>query len=174
MTTTTPTDYYKPRLTERINVRILVFAAVVLLLLGTPIYIFVKESITGGIERVDLKALGNFVFDQQAGTIEDVPAEFRALDGERVLLEGEIYAPNEAGDRMTQFELVYSIAKCCFGGPPKVQERVYAHVPPHMQVPNLSFRYARVLGTLQVDVKREAGQVVSVYTMNVEEIRPMN
>jgi hypothetical protein len=179
MTTATQPETHKPRLTERINFRILIFSGVVLFLLGTPIYIYLKESLTGGIEqvgdytKVNLKAMGNFVFDQNDGTLDDVPQKYRELDGRKVLLEGEIWAPNEAGATMSQFELVYSISKCCFGGPPKVQERVYAKVPVNMEVPNLTWHYARVLGTLHVDVKKEAGQITSVYTMTVEDIRPL-
>lgn len=166
-------------LRERINLRIIVFAAVVLFLIGTPVYIFVKENVTGGIEtvgdttKVDLKALGNFPFDDTVGTVSDIPARYRALDGKKVQLEGEVFAPDEAGDSMSQFQLVYSIAKCCFGGPPKVQERVFVEVPQSMKVPNLSYNFARVTGTLHIDLKREEGKSTAVYILKMDDIRPL-
>jgi hypothetical protein len=166
-------------LRERLNFRIIIFAAVVLFLIGTPVYIFVKESVTGGIEtvgdlkKVDLKAMGNFPFDEVNGTVDDIPQRYRELDGQKVQLEGEVFDDTEAGDRMTRFQLVYSIAKCCFGGPPKVQERVWVQVPPDMKVPNLTGNFAKVSGTLKIDLNRQEGKATQVYVMNMDKLEPM-
>ena len=166
-------------LRERINLRIILFTVVVLFLIGTPVYIFLKENLTGGIEnvgdlkKVDLKAMGNFPFDEINGTVNDIPERYRALDGQKVQLEGEIWAPNEAGDRMTRFELVYSIAKCCFGGPPKVQERVFVEVPKDMKVPNLTNNFARVTGHLKIDLRREEGKSTAVYVMQMDQLEAL-
>jgi hypothetical protein len=166
-------------LRERINFRIILFTAVVLFLIGTPVYIFVKETVTGGIEtvgdlkKVDLKAMGNFPFDEVNGTVSDIPERYRALDGQKVQLEGEVYDDTEAGDRMTRFQLVYSIAKCCFGGPPKVQERVWVQVPPDMKVPNISGAFARVSGTLKIDLNRQEGKATQVYVMSMDKLEPL-
>src|SRR5947209_11256216 len=129
-----PAPAAKPPLSERVNFRMIIFAAVVLFLIGWPVYTFLSESLTGGIhnrggfKEVNLKALGQFDFDPAGGSLTDVPAQYRALDGQKVLLEGEIYDPNEARD-ITAWELVYSIQKCCFNGPPRVQERVFCTAP---------------------------------------------
>ncbi|HTL31465.1 MAG TPA: DUF3299 domain-containing protein [Tepidisphaeraceae bacterium] len=178
-TTTSPSSEAKIPLRERINLRILIFAAVVLFLIGTPVYIFLKENLTGGIEqvgdavKVDLKAMGNFPFDDVNGTVNDIPERYRNLDGKNLILEGEVFAPDEAGDRMTQFQLVYSIAKCCFGGPPKVQERVFVEVPGNMKVPNLSYAFARVSGKLKIDLRKEEGKSTTVYILKMDKIEPM-
>jgi hypothetical protein len=74
---------------------------------------------------------------------------------------------------MTNFELVYSIAKCCFGGPPQVQERVFAHVPKDMRIPNLTYSFANVYGTIHVGVKEDNGVVTSVYDLDVQKIEPL-
>src|SRR5947207_9072510 len=106
-------------LSERINFRMILFFGVLLILIGYPVYIYVDNAVHGGIKNqgnyleVDLKSMGNFPFDGDNGTINDVPSRWRELDGKRVTLQGEVWAPNEAGDSMTHFELVYSIAKCC-------------------------------------------------------------
>jgi hypothetical protein len=166
-------------LRERINFRIIIFAAVVLFLIGTPVYIFLKENLTGGIEsvgdmkKVDLKAMGNFPFDEINGTVNDIPQRYRALDGQKIQLEGQVYDDSEAGDRMTRFQLVYSIAKCCFGGPPRVQERVWVVVPPDMKVPNVSGGFARATGTLHIDLNRQEGKATQVYTMTLDQLEPM-
>src|SRR5215472_6448799 len=97
-------------LSERINFRVIIFAAVVLFLLGWPVYTFLSESLTGGIhdrgtyKEVDLKAMGNFVFDENTGTVNDVPATYRKLDGQKVLLQGEIYDLQEAGPGIHDFQ----------------------------------------------------------------------
>jgi hypothetical protein len=173
------TEVEKVPFSQRINVRMIVFAAVVLFLVGVPIYWYVDSEITGGKKKVgdyfsvDLKALGNFPFNGVDGTIDEVPQKWRELDGQRVELQGFVWAPNEAGDRMTRFELVYNIAKCCFGGPPKVQERVFVKVPGDATVPNLTNSYARVIGTLHVKPTSDGGQVSELYTLSLDKIEPL-
>lgn len=158
---------------QRINFRILTFVLVIGCLLGYPIWQAAKAVFVGPVQqvgeykKVNLKALGNFPF---YGYWEEIPAEYRALNGQKVVLEGEVFAPNEAGDRMTQFQLVYSIQKCCFSGPPKVQERVFAIVPPDIKQRNLNMQHARVYGTLRVEIKRQDGEVISLYELDVERI----
>lgn len=162
---------------ERINFRMIVFAAVVLALVGTPVYIYLDSRLSGGIKNhgdyleVDLKAMSNFPFDQINGTAEDIPRQFRALDGKRVMVEGEIWAPNSAGSELQNFELVYSIAKCCFSGPPQIQHFVQSK-PVKGKVPYYS-GLVRVVGTLHVNVQKAGGQVSSVYQLQVESVDPV-
>ena len=172
-------------LSQRINFRIIIFAGIVLFLLGWPVYTFLSETLTHGIhnrgayKEVDLKAMGNFDFDRDTGKLTDVPPQYRALDGQKVLLNGEIYAPREAGPKVEEFELVYSIQKCCFNGPPRVQERVFSTV--NKDNKNVSIRgegYHKVLGTLHVTMKHdklpngELGAVSEVYHLDVDSIEP--
>jgi hypothetical protein len=172
-------------LSQRINFRIIIFAGIVLFLLGWPVYTFLSETLTHGIhnkgsyKEVDLKAMGNFEFDRDTGTINDVPKDYRNLEGQKVLLSGEIFAPREAGPNVEQFELVYSIQKCCFNGPPRVQERVFSTVSKTNK--NVRVRgegYHKVMGTLHVTVKRdklpngELGGVTEVYHLDVDSIEP--
>src|SRR5687768_7565017 len=121
---------------ERVNLRLMILLGVPLLAFGWVTYVIVDQVRTGGIKdygsyfQVDLKSLGSFTFDEMRGTLDDVPPQYRALDGKRVLLEGEMYNPY-GGAKVSEFQLVYSIQKCCFGGPPKVQERVFSRTPNH-------------------------------------------
>src|SRR5437763_2495423 len=118
----------KTPLSERINLRMVLVAAVALFLIGYPVYTYVSAARSHGISRqgdlqvVDLKALGNFPFDESNSTIKDIPPVYRELDGKRVALDGFMYAGNSAGDEVSAFQFVYNITKCCFNGPPRVQE----------------------------------------------------
>ncbi len=141
-------------------------------------YAAIDYAAFGGIHQekdlaeVDLKSLGYFQLDGKLGTLSDVPSKWRSLDGKRVALEGSMYDPNSAG-RSRDFEFVYSIAKCCFNGPPLVQERVFAHAPSGHTVPFYSAE-CRLIGKLKVNVDNPTGSLVdSVYTIDVEKIEPL-
>lgn len=166
-------------LSERINFRMIGFALVVLLLVGYPAYIYIESIATGGIRHrgdgyveVDLKAMSSFPFDQVSGRLEDIPQKWRDLDGKKVVLYGEMWSPTFAGPSVDQFELVYSIQKCCFSGPPQIQHFVQSKVVNNAQVPYLS-GLVEVTGTLHVDVKQGDGKVLSVYQLDVEEVKPV-
>jgi hypothetical protein len=163
---------------ERINLRLVVLLGIPLLAFGWVTYVIVDQVRTGGIKdygsyfQVDLKSLGSFTFDELRGTLDDVPPQYRALDGKRVLLEGEMYNPY-GGAKVNEFQLVYSIQKCCFGGPPKVQERVFARTPNHRDGVTYHSIPVRVLGTLHVKLERQDnGKIGSVFTLDVEELNP--
>jgi len=165
-------------LSERFNFRVIIFVGVIALLVGYPVYVLVREQVSGGVRsagggytQVNLKALGNFEFDNSNGTINDVPAKWRELDGKKLVLEGEIYAPNEASDEIHRFELVYNIQKCCFNGPPKVQERVFCIVPDGKTAQYVSGT-ARVKGTLHINVKSDMGKINALYVLDVHSVEP--
>jgi hypothetical protein len=165
----------RPPLSERLNLRLLVFLAIVAIpfiwvawLIINPRMI-VKE---GDYYFVDLKAMGNFPFDSKRDTIDAVPREVRELDGKKVKFDGEMYAPSAATNDVRDFQLVYSIVECCLGGPPKVQERVFAYVPEGKRVANYTNRQVSVIGTLRVAVKKDGDETVSVFTMDVDEVTP--
>jgi hypothetical protein len=169
---------YKPPLSERINVRMIVFAAVVLLLVGYPVYVYVESMVTHGVrdvgngyKQVDLKAMSSFPFDQSNGTIDDIPQIWRDLDGKKVILYGEMWNPTSAGDKLGTFELVYSIAKCCFNGPPQIQHFVQSKVVDDGKADYYD-GLVKVTGTLHVDVKKAGGKVVSVYQLYVDSVEP--
>src|SRR2546423_12874784 len=108
----------KVPLSERINLRMIVFIAIIALLVGYPVYILISEQLSGGIHtaggyvETNLKAMGNFEFSETNGTITDVPQKWRELDGKKLVLVGEMYAGTNASDEVRNFQLVYSIAKC--------------------------------------------------------------
>ena len=139
------------------------FAAVMLLLIGAPVYMYLDAVVHGGIKRtsdgieVDLKAMSMFPFDQENGTMNDVPQKWRDLEGQKVVCYGEIWAPTNAGRYIDSFDLVYSIAKCCFNGPPQIQHFVHCK-----STKDANLEYAqnlvKIKGTLHVNVTHDGGQ----------------
>jgi hypothetical protein len=170
----------KAPIAARINLRMILFAGIVLALVGVPVYTFVNESLTHGIhnrgayKEVDLKAMGFFEINPVNATLKDVPEQYRMLDGQKVLLSGEIFSPFAAKGKISEFTLVYSIQKCCFNGPPKVQERVFATVAPDKTVEYAGDGYHDVVGTLHVTMKRDPKnqEVVEVYHLDVDSLKP--
>ena len=167
----------KPR--KDINLRLVGFIAVVCLPVAWMTYTFIKLSVSSGIEQVgdykqvDLKSMGNFPFDDTFDTEQAVPEVYRKLDGQKVLLIGRMYVDFTAEPTVDRFQLVYNIANCCFNGPPRVQERVFAHVPAgsNKKMPVYA-DMTEVYGTLHVRTLREKGHVISLYDMDVEKMRP--
>jgi hypothetical protein len=159
-----------------------IFALVVVGIIGGIVYTYLDSAISGGIKdigngfkEVDLKAMSLFSLDQQNGTIDDVPQKWRAIDGQKVVVYGEMWQPLSASDgRVGAFDLCYSIAKCCFSGPPQVQHFVKCRVDPNrvaFYYPNL----VKVTGTMHVKVIRDAdaGKLSQVYNMDVVSIEPV-
>ena len=161
-----------------INFRMIVMLAFLCLPFLYFGYVIIDQAVTGGVRdrgsylEVDLKSLGQFPFDPGQDDTSSIPERWRKLDGKKVMLTGEMYAGGSAAPKVQAFELVYSIQKCCFGGPPRVQERVFVRAPPGKAVP-FFWQPVKVIGTLNVDAKKVEGQVVSVFDMEVESIEPL-
>ena len=175
--TSTPIDTSPTSFFQRINFRIIIFIAVFAGIVGFPVYIYLDSVLSGGIHRrgnfieADLKAMSDFPFDQNNGTIDDIPQKWRQLDGKTVQVIGQIWAPDSASPALTHFQLCYSIAKCCFNGPPQIQHFVQARAAKGYVY--YSDGLVRVTGVLHVKVKNEGGKVTQVYAMDVENAEPI-
>lgn len=117
----------------------------------------------GGYKRIDLKALGYFYLDSERGSIDNVPAQIRKLDGQKVALDGFMFSRGGSA-RLHDFQLI-----CRFDshGPPLPQQRVFVHSP-------VELRYidgeCRALGTLHVRIeKNETGTITSVFRMDLDK-----
>ena len=176
----------KPKpLSQRINwamaARVGVVVALVLALVGYALKVTYESVIQGGVVAsgdhfdVELKQMSNFEMDQINGTVADVPQRYRELDGKRIMLEGEV-APGgmSAGDLTRQFSLCYSVAKCCFGGPPKIQHFVLCTPADGKPMPNYEGSGpVKVYGKLSVKViKDDTGKISSLFQMSVDRIEP--
>src|SRR5256885_14982873 len=159
----------KVPLSERINLRMVVFFAVILIPIGYVVYLFADTWISHGIwnardsrygsyKKVDLKAMSLFQMDQISATNADIPPEYRALDGQRVMLVGEQYLSRSLRGRDLEFDLVYSITKCCFNGPPQIQHFVKCKALPGKNL-DTYVGLVKAVGTLHVGVQSENGRV---------------
>lgn len=164
---------------EKLNLRLIGLMAVICLPVAWMTYTFIKLNASSGIEqvgeykRVDLKSMGNFPFDEVYDTEKAVPELYRKLDGQKLLLVGQMYVDFTAEPTVDRFQLVYSIQNCCFNGPPRVQERVFAHVPQgNTRKMPVYGGLVEVYGTIHVKAQREKNRVVSVFDMDVEKIQP--
>ena len=164
------------------NWRLLAFVGFFLVIFGSMGYMILSDKINngihvrGGVAEVNLKALGQFPFDDQNGKVTDVPKDFRALDGKKVALQGFMVVMNSAGNTATECQLVWNVQKCCFGGPPLVQERVYLFAPSDRKMTRYDmYTLVNVTGTLKVKVdKNSTGTVTSVYTMVPDSVTPVS
>lgn len=126
-----------------------------------------------GYKLIDnLKAMSTFAFDQQNGKLTDIPVKWRELDGKKVKIIGEMYVSRESGDQIHDFDIVYSIAKCCFSGTPQVQHFVTSKAP--QGVPNYYGSLVEVSGTLHVNVVKDKDKVASIYQLDVQDVKPMS
>ena len=169
----------KVPLGERVNLRMLVFIAVIGFLVGYPIYILIDAQMSGGVKNaangyklVDLKAMSTFEFDQTNGTITDIPKKWRELDGQKVIMRGEMWDSRGAGPNVETFELCYSIAKCCFSGPPLVQHFIHATPVRNAQLAYYSGQ-VEVKGILHVKVEHDAGKVSRIYSVEAQSVDPV-
>jgi hypothetical protein len=155
----------------------LLLGATGLYLIVMTLYQSVGQAVTHGIHRsgnlytVDLRSMSNFSMDQINGANEDIPKPFRDLDGQRVMMAGQMWSPFGAAGKLGGFDLVYSLNNCCFLGPPLVQHFVHAKVNPGTNVLFYS-GLVTVTGVLHVGVQKEAGSIQSIYRLDVESVEP--
>lgn len=160
------------------NWRLFAFIGFFFVLFGGFGYTILSSVLTHGIHDrgdyifVELKPMGQFPFNDQSGLLTDVPKDYRALDGKRVELKGKMYDLRSAGPKLAQFQLVYDVTKCCFSGPPQVQERVFVHMPINKSVQYYD-QLVSCVGKLHVRLKRDdQGTVRSVYDLDLERLEP--
>ncbi len=166
-------------ISERINIRMIAFGVFILALVAFPVYWYLSVALTGGIrdagngyKEVELMAMVEFPFDQKYGTTDDIPPKYRALDGQKVILTGEMVPMESAAPEINSFSLVYSIAKCCYNTEPQVQHFIHSKVKNDQKVPYWA-GLVKVYGTLHVDVKQAEGKVDSVFQFDVEKVESL-
>ncbi|MDB5332590.1 MAG: hypothetical protein JWP03_3741 [Phycisphaerales bacterium] len=115
--------------------------------------------------------MGNFPLSAEAGTLNDVPARFRALDGRRVRMVGFMFDPSGNG-HPTRFQLSLNSTGQSSHSPPRVQERVFASMPRGKTVEFVD-GLVKLSGTLHVKVKYDSsGVIASLYELDVEQSAP--
>jgi len=134
--------------TEQFTGRPLVIAAVILSAaslvggLGSLARTYIRE-LPPGYERIDYGMLQPLAGDPP----DMVPDNASRMNGRTVLLKGYMY-PGKQQDRITQFLLVRDQGDCCFGGNPKMTDRVLVQLkdPGHPKGINFSPRLTKIAG----------------------------
>ena len=100
-----------------------------------------------GYERVNYGMLQPLDGDPP-GTIPDTA---RSMDGRNVLLKGYMY-PGKQQTGITQFLLVRDQGDCCFGGNPKITDRVLVQLkdPAHPKGIDFSARLTKIAGRFAI------------------------
>jgi hypothetical protein len=104
-------------------------------------------ELPAGYERLNYGMLQPLSGDP-AGTVPDTA---RAMDGRNVLLKGYMY-PGKQQRGITQFLLVRDQGDCCFGGNPKITDRVLVQLkdPGHPTGIDFSPRLIKIAGTFAI------------------------
>lgn len=163
------------------NMRIVAFILIIGGLVGALTYPFIHSAVTRGIEaqsdgslKIDLQHISLFEFDPMNGKLEDVPADFRKLDGKRVEFYAEI-APPTFGPKTDPkaFELVFSVAKCCMTTSPKVQHFVQTRMADNGKFES-SGGQVRVRGIFHVKITHDAdtGKANGIYHFDCDQMEP--
>jgi hypothetical protein len=97
-----------------------------------------------GFERLSYAAIQPLEGDPPTA----VPDAARVLDGRNVLLKGYMY-PGKQQQGITQFLLVRDQGDCCFGGNPKITERVLVQLRDSKGIP-FSPRLTKIAGRFAV------------------------
>jgi hypothetical protein len=130
---------------------------------------------------LDLRTFASFPFDGRLGTIADVPAALRQLDGRRATVVGYAYLGWAAATGGGPCQLVGGFDGRLYRGPPMVQDRVFATVVPGRAgaaaAAVLNASASRIVvestGVFHVGVEHDdAGNINSVFRLDVDSVRP--
>ena len=115
--------------------------------------------------------LSRFAIDQSNGTLSDVPAWIRELDGRGVHLVGEMWVPTGPADGVQQFDLTdVERQRHRPHQPPLVQQFIMCRSTTTLPYyPNV----VRVTGVLHVSVQRDGDRIASLYQCDVLKVEPM-
>lgn len=87
-------------------------------------YVYMTE-VPDGYERISYASLQPAEND----TPGDIPAWAKSIDGKKVFIKGYIFPPPGSPAFVTHFLLVRDKGDCCFGGNPKVTDRILVDIP---------------------------------------------
>jgi hypothetical protein len=118
---------------------------------------------------VDFKILGGFNFDQEKGTLDDIPMPIRQLDGQRMAIEG-FMIPLDQAEKITEFALVPTLFTSN-QSPPLVQTTIVARMLTGQTVGYFADPI-RVYGTFNVRVEHDDGYIINIFTLTVDRIEP--
>jgi hypothetical protein len=99
-----------------------------------------------------------------------IPKDIQRLDGSKISIVGFIIPYNADGDFVLDFTLVKSLAICCYGVAPKINETILCNVPKQLRIKMMINVPLKVYGTLKVGEVWDHGYLLSLYKMTVDKI----
>ncbi len=125
-------------------------------------YIYATE-VPEGYERIDYSILQPLPDDPPT----QIPPDAKSLDGKKVFIKGYIY-PGQRQYGITQFLLVRDQGSCCFGGNPKLTDRILVQLSDPGGLA-FSSRLFKVAGTFHVTDPRDAPDAKGVVFYHMDE-----
>jgi len=120
-----------------------------------------------GSRVVEWRTLKAYEYQER---LAGLPEEIRALDGVKVTMAGFLLPLYEFDD-IKEFNLVASHWSCCFGVPPGLSGWVHVKLAPGERGLSNTTEPLVVTGTMRVAEHREAGYVVSIYSLENAQAR---
>jgi hypothetical protein len=114
-------------------------------------------TLPDGVVKFDWKHMGGFRYSEG----DQLPAEVKALDGQRVGVPGFILTLGDT-ERMHEFILLESLWGCCFGSVPELNQTIVVRL-----AADHAFDYTAapvlIMGKLEVGEEKQGGFVASLY-----------
>ena len=144
-----------------------------LILIGIVLGVWLMRRPKFGEGPIDVETLCQFELDPVKGSLRDVPARIRQLDGRRVTIRGEMWEPMSNGnDWVTRFDMT-SLSAFREYQVPRVQDYVKCIVDPERRLSYYSDQ-VEATGIFHAAVRRDSedrpDQIASVFTMDVDAI----
>jgi hypothetical protein len=123
---------------------------------------------------VDFAQMSDFPLDQRGGTMDDIPASWRALDGKHVKMSGMVAAWINTTDASHPSALLTTDAHLRNEHePPRVQQVLYAYAKAGVMTDPTGEALLTVAGTLHVMPKRDSNGILSsVFSIDVDRLEP--
>ena len=145
---------------------------VITLIAGTAVQIYAfNHEVPAGYERKsfvkDISAK-DFVYDRKLGMKPHPDVE--ALVGKKVFFKGFVY-PTDQHEGLTSFLLLKDSNECCFGGKPKLTDKVGC-ILQNDQTCNYMAGRVSVAGTFRINPKFQGDDSESLYVLETEIVGP--
>ena len=120
--------------------------------------------------ELSVREISDFDLDQYSGTVADIPAKFRRLDGQRITLTGNMWAPIGTEKGLQNFQLTFM--NYTERHPPLAQNFIACSADPPVQYYDGT---VRVTGTLHVRIihsDEDDHPIKSVFSLDVDRVKP--
>ena len=101
---------------------------------------------------------------------EDIPPKIKALNGEKIEIEGFMLPLEGEDDNLQSFVLLENQLASCFGAIPLLNEWIYVEVPKRKKIRSLQDELILLYGTLRVGAEFEDGMLNGIYHLELDRL----